>query len=167
MKLHYLISLLLLSSLIACKAQKWTLDEVVVYDAFDEMAHIFESKSDTTYLINFWATWCGPCVKELPYIESVNKKYRKGKFKTILVSLDMKKKLESKLVPFLNENKIESEVVVLLDGKANDWIDRVDESWSGAIPITIVYKNETREFHEVEFHSDSEIETIIERIINN
>ena len=104
--------------------------DIPLYETFDELDHIFQFENDTTYLINFWATWCGPCVKELPYIESVNKKYRNKAFKTILVSLDMRRKLESKLVPFLNENKIESEVVVLLDGKANDWIDRVDPSSS-------------------------------------
>jgi len=81
---------------------------------------------DSTYVINFWATWCGPCIKELPYFEELNAMYSDEAFRQILVSLDDPKKIERKVIPFLTKNKIESEVVLLADGKANSWIDRVD-----------------------------------------
>ena len=133
---------------------------VITYDKFEEFEKALLKKldQDITYVVNFWATWCGPCVKELPYFEQLNEKYSKAAFKQILVSLDSPKKLESKVIPFMDENSIQSEVVLLADGKYNDWIDKVDPSWSGAIPITLILRGDKKLFYEREFHSMEEIE---------
>lgn len=136
------------------------LGQVTVYEKFDDMesAIMTDLSPDTTYVINFWATWCGPCVKELPYFEELNALYDGQAFKQILVSLDDPKKLESKVIPFLAKNNIQSKVVLLADGKANSWIDKVDPNWSGAIPITLILKGDGRKFYEQEFHSTFELE---------
>ncbi len=136
-----------------------------IYEHFDDLAYIFQQQTDTTYIINFWATWCKPCVEELPYFEQLTKKYQGQKVKVILVSLDFKKQLETKLVPFLKEHQIQSEVMVLLDPDANAWVDRVDPSWSGAIPITLVYKNEKRAFYEESFEDYAALEKIVQPFI--
>ena len=92
-------------------------------------------------------------------------KFEDKKFKNVLVSLDFKKQIDSKLIPFLNKRNIESDVIVLLDGKSTKWIDRVDPSWSGAIPITIIYNKDKRLFLEKQFHSEEELVNIIEPFI--
>lgn len=143
------------------KAQEWTLQDIPVYHSFDQFEPILSSNSDTTYLVNFWATWCGPCVKELPYFEDVQKQSEGKPVKVILVSLDFEKQIESRLLPFLNKHEIRSDVVLLLDKKESQWIDRVDPRWSGAIPITIVYKNDKRDFYEKSFHSTEELKEIL------
>ena len=80
--------------------QMWTNENLTSYETFDEMAHIFEYESDTTYVINFWATWCGPCVKELPYFAEIPSEDQRGNpIKVILVSLDFPTQVESKLIP--------------------------------------------------------------------
>lgn len=141
-----------------CFAQMWTTDNLTTYETYDEMAHIFEYGGDTTYVVNFWATWCGPCVKELPFFADIPSNDRHGNpIKVILVSLDFPKQVESKLIPFLNEHEIKSEVIYLKDGKYNDWIDKVDPEWSGAIPITVIYNQNGRNFLEREFHATEEI----------
>ena len=134
--------------------------QVKVYEKFDDFHRsvMTDLNADSTYVINFWATWCVPCVKELPYFEELNAKYKDKAFKQILVSLDAPKKLERKVIPFINKNKIESEVVLLADGKYNDWIDLVDPRWSGAIPITLILRGDQKLFYEREFHSMEEIE---------
>jgi len=82
----------------------------------------------------------------------------------VLVSLDFERQLETRLLSFLNKKKIKSDVVVLLDGKESEWIDRVDERWSGAIPITIVYKGDRWRFYEKNFHSVEELEAILQEL---
>ncbi len=84
------------------------------------------------------------------------------KFEMILVSLDFKERLETKVYPFLEKKGIQSRVVLLNDSKANKWIDRIDPEWSGAIPITLILRGEQREFYEQEFHSTDELRKIVE-----
>lgn len=132
---------------------------IKVFESFDDFEkYAFNRDNDTTYIINFWATWCAPCVKELPYFEELALKYETKPFKQILVSLDFKKQIDSRVIPFIMEENIESEVVILADGKANNWIDRVDPTWSGAIPITLIYRGDEKLFYEQEFHSVDELE---------
>ena len=165
MRLLILLAIFTLSSSSAI-AQSWTLKDVDIYRSFDDFEHILDTQNDTTYLVNFWATWCGPCVKELPYFEDIQKLSDGKKLKVILVSLDFERQFESRLIPFLNKNKIGSEVVVLLDKKESSWIDKVDPEWSGAIPITIVYKGAKRNFYEKSFHSTDELKSILKPYLN-
>lgn len=132
-----------------------------IYERYEDLAPIFEQQNDTTYVINFWATWCAPCVKELPYFEELTTKYANEKVKVILVSLDFSKQLETKLKPFLAKNKLQSEVLVLIDPDANSWVDKVNPKWSGAIPATVVYKGDKNEFYEKSFESFEELEEVI------
>jgi len=140
---------------------------VIVYEKFKDFDEvIFKNRDkDITYVVNFWATWCAPCVKELPYFEELNDKYINAPFKQILVSLDSPKEVESKVFPFLEKNSIKSEVVLLADGKYNDWIDLIDPRWSGAIPITLIIRGDKKLFFEKEFHSMEEIEVELLKLL--
>ena len=102
-------------------------------------------------MINFWATWCAPCVKELPYFEKIKQEYANKNVEVLLVSLDFLKQVEKKLIPFLNKHKIQSEVVLLDDVNEDFWIKAIDESWSGALPATIIYSKNNRKFYEQSF----------------
>jgi len=118
---------------------------VLSFDDFEPHLHF---SNDTTYLVNFWASWCTPCINELPAFEQIGEEYRDEKVKVLLVSLDFPKQIESRLVPFIEKNGIRSEVLVLNDPDANKWIDRVDPDWTGSIPATLVYNKKDRLFHE-------------------
>lgn len=118
------------------------------FETYESLAPLFKNGSDTTYIVNFWATWCKPCVEELPYFESLHRDLQSqgAKAKVLLVSLDFPNQIDSKLIPFIEKNKIQSEVVILLDGNYNAWIDQVDPSWGGAIPVTLVIQGDKRLF---------------------
>lgn len=133
------------------------------YD-FKSLEPIFKQKNDTTYVINFWATWCVPCVEELPYFESLNKKYASKKFKMLLVSLDFSKMVESRVIPFVKKKDLKAEVVILSDPNANEWIEKVSKDWSGAIPATVIYRNEDWYFFEQSF-TEATLEEEIKKVI--
>lgn len=129
---------------------------------FSQIEPLMHQQNDTTYVFNFWATWCKPCVAELPYFEAVNKKMQGQPFKMYLISLDFPKQIDSKLIPFMTKHQLTGEVMVIEDPDANTYIDKVDPSWSGAIPATLIVKGTKRTFHEGELSSIEELENLIQ-----
>ncbi len=123
---------------------------IPVYD-FDGLEPLLHLEDGDTYIVNFWATWCAPCVKELPYMEQIQSDYKDRGLQVLLVSLDMPRMWDSHLVPFVKERNLKSHVVVLDDPSQNTWIPLVDQDWSGAIPATLIYNREKRMFFEEAF----------------
>ena len=118
-----------------------------------ELEQRMSKGKDTTYVINFWATWCGPCVEELPYFEKLNGAYKNQPVKVILMSLDFKSKLQSQVIPFVKKQKLTTEVYVVNEPDQQAFIEKVDKKWSGAIPATwfINTKKGINTFYEKEF----------------
>lgn len=134
--------------------------QVKTFEKFSDFEAVYlkNLSEDTIYVVNFWATWCAPCVAELPFFEKLNTKYIDKNIKTVLVSIDSPKNLESKVKPFLIKKGITTEVVLLADSKTYKWIDLIDPSWSGAIPITLILKGKEKHFYEKDYESLSSLE---------
>ena len=113
---------------------------------FDQLEQKWNKSNDTLYVLNYWATWCKPCVEELPDFLKLDKKMKGQKFKMILVSLDFPSHIKSKVIPFIKKNNVIPEVIIL-DDDANVWINKVNEKWDGAIPATQFIKNNKKEFY--------------------
>jgi AhpC/TSA family. len=133
---------------------------------FDQFQPLLQQEDDTIYVVNFWATWCAPCIKEIPYFEQLGDTYHDKNVKILMVSLDMPKDLESRVIPFIEKNKMKNEVILLDDPRSNRWIPLVDEDWTGAIPATLIYGKEFREFYPREL-TFSELEEIIKPLLLN
>jgi thiol-disulfide isomerase/thioredoxin len=108
------------------------------------------NSSDTTYIVNFWATWCAPCVKELPDFDSISRTYGSDKVKMLLVSMDFKEDLETKVISFCRKRNLHAELYLLDELNGNYFIPKVSAQWTGAIPATLILNNQKkhREFYE-------------------
>jgi thiol-disulfide isomerase/thioredoxin len=117
--------------------------------SFEQLQQQAEDKhNDTLYVVNFWATWCDPCVKELPDFQQAYQNFKSKKVKFIFVSLNSPKEFD-KVQKFATDKQLVPEVLLLNGGNPNNWIDKIDSSWSGAIPATVIYKDGKKVyFHE-------------------
>ena len=136
-----LLFVLALGLFLGCNAQ----DSQRVLKAvnYDELKPIIQKKDGVLYVVNFWATWCKPCIEELPAFMAVNDRFKNDpNYKMILVSLDTKNTMDNKVKRFIEKNNLDVDVYLLDDIKRmNMWIPDVDASWSGGIPATVFYKD--------------------------
>lgn len=122
--------------------------------------------NDTLYVINFWATWCKPCVEELPYFQQLAKNYEGKKLKVILVTTDMRKDIGTRVNDFVKAKGITMQVVYINEVNADKWINNVSAEWTGAIPATWFLKGSDKfeKFHEGEF-TYTELEAVIKPLL--
>ncbi|MHC0440325.1 MULTISPECIES: TlpA family protein disulfide reductase [Flavobacterium] len=116
----------------------------------DQLHERIKNGKDSTYVVNFWATWCAPCVKELPHFEKLQSEFKSEKLAVLLVSVDFKSKLNSAVIPFVKRKNLQNQVFLLNESSPQEYIDRIDPSWSGSIPATLFIKDDKRKFVETE-----------------
>lgn len=139
---------------------KWKITELEEYIA----------KSDTPIVINFWATYCIPCLKEIPYFEETIKKHNEKKnnaIKLLLVSLDFKEEYD-KIRNFADKRKFKSPVVWLDETNADYFCPKIDAKWSGVMPATLFINNKNghRSFFEEEIPKDK-FESEVKKMLDN
>ena len=156
----------LIIAILALTTSVSTGQNYVVFDSIDQLQSYIEREKDATVVINFWATWCKPCIEELPYFQRFSNEMKGGKVKFLYVSLDFRKNLEKGLIPYIKSKGFPDNVVMLSDPNANSWIDQVDPTWSGAIPATLIYRNDKKAFYEKSL-SYEDLKTNVQSIINN
>src|SRR3970282_302300 len=109
-----------------------------------ELQKIIEAPSEQIKVVNFWATWCAPCIKEIPLFEELNAE--RNDVKVFLVSLDLDLDPNpAKVYRFMERRGIESTVLLLNEKDPNTWIDEIDPDWSGALPATLIVNGSTGE----------------------
>lgn len=167
--------LIVLFSVLSCKNEQRTplvanaeLDsskgiELEIYD-YAGLEAFLNKKDEKIYVVNFWATWCAPCIKELPFYEKLNESYADRNVEVLLVSLDFPKQYETKLKPYIKDNNIKSKVIALNDTDSNYWIPKVSEDWTGALPATLIYNKDKRLFYEKSFTYE-ELETELKHFL--
>lgn len=171
--MKYMISLMIIlifscknkvNEIVIAEAEVNNTVELEVYD-FDGLEPLLNKQGDKVYVVNFWATWCAPCLKELPHFEKLNANYTEKNVEVLLVSLDFPFNYDKKLKPFIKEHNLQSKVVALDDTDMNSWMPKISEEWTGAIPITIIYNKDKRQFYERTF-TYNELENEIKQFLN-
>lgn len=133
--------------------------DLITFRNFEELNTYIQKNNEKPLVINFWATWCAPCVIELPYFEELHQKNQN--IKIVTVSLDFDKQVESKLKPFLKKKNYSFVATYMADKNFNNWISKVDENWSGSIPATWIINGNKGIFVEQEFASYEELNQFV------
>lgn len=130
----------------------------------ENLESLIHTNNEKIQIINFWATWCGPCVKELPYLESAGVKMS-DVVDVHLVTVDFVEDLE-KVKKFVERKQLKSNLYLIDNVDYNSWIDKVDKSWSGAIPATLILnpKSGKRKFLEREL-KEGELDSLINELL--
>ena len=114
---------------------------------FPQLQEIMAHRTDTTYVINFFATWCDPCKEEFPAFQQWSAQQLEKKVRLLFVSLDFKRERTRALATFLKTHHVRNDVVLLDETDYNAWINRVDSSWNGNLPMTLVISGRDRRRH--------------------
>lgn len=123
-----------------------------------------EKKSDKIQVINFWATWCAPCIKEMPLFEKLHE--TRSDVQVSLVSVDLNLDPNpSKIHKFVERKKLKSTVYILDENDPKVWIDVIEKSWEGAIPATLIVNTHTgkRKFIDKELH-EGDLDKLIDEL---
>ena len=125
------------------------------------------AESKTPLIINFWASWCKPCLEEIPYFMEEVKNHVKDSLKLLLVSLDMDDAYPAQIRHTITKRKITVPVQWLDETNADYFCPKIDPTWSGAIPATLFMNKQTgyRKFFEEKLSEENlekEIMAILE-----
>jgi thiol-disulfide isomerase/thioredoxin len=158
--MNKIIIFVLALTFISCTAEKKQGQLI----SLNQLEEIIAQDKEEVLIINFWATWCKPCIAEMPEFEKINNDY--DKVRVLFVSIDFPEEVESRVLPFLEKKQLKSEVVILDESDQNLFINTIEESWSGAIPATLILQNKKkfRTFHEGQLTYE-ELESIIKPIL--
>ncbi len=101
------------------------------------------NSSDHPLVISFWATWCTPCLHEIPWLQDAVKKQREKKVEYILVSLDFTEAYPKKIADFVKQRNFNATFFWLDETNADHFCPKIDEKWSGGIPANLFVNNKT------------------------
>lgn len=145
--------------------EKTSKSEIAIYNDFETFQkEVLDVAQTQPTLINFWATWCLPCMEEMPIFLEMYRSEKYSDINFVFVNMDFKKDIETKVKKYVSEEKIISNTVVLLAPKPNSWINKVSEKWSGALPFTLITNNGKRATHNGKFHSLKEVQELLKEV---
>jgi thiol-disulfide isomerase/thioredoxin len=132
----------------------------------EDLQEILITPNKQIQVINFWATWCAPCVKEIPFFEKLNAENKEVAVTLVSMDYDLDPNPE-KVNRFITRKKILSRVLILAETDPNSWIDKIDKDWGGALPATLIVNTKTgkRKLVQKELH-EGELEKLINEVKN-
>ena len=105
-----------------------------------ELRARLERMGDTPVVVNFWATWCRPCIEELPLFERLAQRSQGSGLQVWLVNVDFPQEWRRRVVPFVRRRGLRASVLLLRPSSGERWLDTLHREWSGAIPATLFWR---------------------------
>jgi thiol-disulfide isomerase/thioredoxin len=136
------LAILFLVVMITTAVQSQEIQKVKIKD----LVKIIDTSS-VPLVVNFWASWCAPCIKEIPWFEKSVAAFKDQKVKLILVSLDFAEDYPKGIAAFAKKNNYQSKIVWLDETNADEFCPKIDEKWDGAIPVTLMV-NKKRQYRQ-------------------
>ena len=140
--------------------------EVILYQQFSDFEKVINENKDKILVINFWATTCPPCIKEMPHFNKLRTEFKNDEVEIFLLSLDNIKDLDKRVHPFVQKHNLKTNVGLLQDQNYSKWTEKIDSSWMGALPATLILNGNQRNFKFGMYESYEEILTDIEKVKN-
>ena len=137
-----------------------------VYTTYAEVAPFFQEKNDNiTYVVNFWATWCRPCITEMEHFEQLTRETSRDDLQVVMISVDKAEDVPTKMKDFVATRALNIPVVAFTDNFYDGWIYKVDIAWQrSSIPVTLFYRNGKRYFNKGQISSYRELQGLVDRV---
>lgn len=166
-----ILFLLLSCTLVMCKQQSVptpvnsSITDILVYKDFESFdREVLKPAKTSPTLINFWATWCVPCMEEMPILLELHRSEDYKDINFVFVNMDFEKDIETKVREYITKENIFAQTAVLDAPKPNTWIDKVNEDWSGAMPFTMVTNGDKVASHNGKFDKIEQVKELIKSI---
>jgi len=157
-----IFGILLLSFLIPATSPAQELQSLT----FNDLNQIINNHDGKTKVINFWATWCKPCIDEIPALVKAEESPAYTNVEFIFVSVDFQSQ-NQKVKDKIKELTMKG-ILVQLNEQGGEWIEKLDENWSGAIPFTIlILPNGKRVYHYDWFPNYDALKTFLDKNLPN
>ncbi len=131
--------------------------KLISVESLDEL---IAQGSDQVRVYNFWASWCGPCVKEMPYFEAVNKSQSA---EVVFISLDFPEDM-NKAQRLISKKGIQSKTYLLNSTNYDEYIPKINEAWSGAIPATLFVSPSGKKYFYEKAFEQRELEQMVKNL---
>lgn len=127
---------------------------------FDQLSKVLNNTGDELIVCNFWATWCKPCIEEMPFFDRLQDEFEEDDVRVIFVSID-KPEDKEKVTTFVRQKQVRSEVMQIneANSKLKSWFPTIKQNWTGDLPATIFLQTDgdVRTFYSGAFESYEEL----------
>jgi len=116
---------------------------------YKEFEDLMANEKGNVVLVNLWATWCKPCVKEMPMLEKLHQNYKGKGVKVVTLSIDEVSKADSLVVPFWQEMNFSMDNYLIAHQDPGAFINKIDPLWIGLIPTSFIFDGEGKKIETI------------------